>query len=72
MGLSSWSMNNFDNIKLYILRNGTYGTTGYQKIPDIPFQLGFTEIIDIDNTNEVTSNPPPAKQIITNFKKFIK
>ena len=72
MGLSSWSMNDFDNIKLYVLRNGTYGTTGYQTIPDIPFQLDFTEIIDIENTNEVTSNPPPAKEIITNFKNFIK
>jgi len=51
---------------------GTYGTTGYQKIPDIPFQLDFTEIIDIENTNENTSNPPPAKEIITNFKNFIK
>jgi len=67
MGCSSWSMNTFDNIKLYILDNGVYKTTGGQEIPKINTHENFIELIDIEDSEFVTPNPKHPKKIIEQF-----
>ena len=67
MGCSSWSMNTFDNIKLYILDNGVYETTGGQELPKINTHESFIEVITIDDSEFVTPNPKHPKKIIEQF-----
>ena len=66
MGMASWSSNKFKNIKYYILRNGTYDTTGSQVIPDIPMPPDWCHIYDIQIGQEISPNPPSPDVILKN------
>lgn len=69
MGSSSWSMNTFDNIKLYILDNGLYKTTGGQELPTLNPNENFVEVIKIDDSDLNTPNPKHPRKIINQFIK---
>lgn len=71
MGMSSWSMNEFSNIKLKILQNGLYATTGNQKIPTLKLVPDWAEIIEINDLQVQTPNPPPPSKIIKQFTNFL-
>jgi len=72
MGMSSWSMNTFKNIKYYILKNGTYCTTGSQELPKFPCLPNWCNIINIEDSKENTPNPPLPGKIIFNVQNWLK
>ena len=72
MGCSSWSMNSFPNVKLYILDNGMYKTTGGQKIPTINAIEEYIKIIKIDDSDYLTPNPKEPSLILNEFLNDIK
>ena len=71
MGLSSWCLMPMKNLKYYILRNGCYATTGKQKIPDLPIIPNWCNVLDIEDCNKKTPNPPQPLDIINKAKLWI-
>lgn len=72
MGASAWNINTFKNIKYYILKNGTYCTTGSQILPEFQSLPKWCNVIEIENGSFDTPNPPSPDIIIKNVKKYLK
>ena len=72
MGMSSWSMKDVNNIKYYILVNGTYQTTGDQLLPSFPCLPKWANLIKINNNKSESLNPPSPDTIFKQFQKSIK
>jgi len=72
MGMSSWNLIKPSNLKYYILKNGTFCTTGSQKLPEFEFIPQWCEVIEIEDGKEDTSNPILPNKILQNTTKWLK
>ena len=73
MGSSSWVMNQYPNLKYFVLSNGVYDTTGGQDLPENINWPEWCEVIGTDNQpSDPSPNPPTPSDILKEVSFWLK
>jgi len=72
MGLAALSLLPRDGIEYYVLANGTYETTGAQRVPDLSGLLPRgAHLIPIEAGTLQAPLPPPPAQLLARFQSWL-